>query len=83
MILIYNQAFGVGVYENDDDDIYKTDDLSTYDFTLDDKSHKLHHKSKIHFGTNCIDNFVENTTVKTNLFEELKSTVEIPPGNLI
>ena len=30
------QAFGVGAYEEDDDDIYARDDINRYDFALDD-----------------------------------------------
>ena len=32
---IVGQAFGVGVYEEDDEDIYAKDDVSRYDFCLD------------------------------------------------
>ena len=32
---IAGQAFGVGAYEEDDDDIYQRDDMSRYDFSLD------------------------------------------------
>ncbi|XP_063695584.1 G patch domain-containing protein 1 homolog [Culicoides brevitarsis] len=33
---IKGQAFGVGALEDDDEDIYMRDDMSKYDFTLDD-----------------------------------------------
>merc|ERR1719219_1079180 len=32
---ITGQAFGVGAYEEDDEDIYQRDDMSRYDFALD------------------------------------------------
>lgn len=31
---IRGQAFGVGAYERDDEDIYGKDDMSNYDFSL-------------------------------------------------
>uniref|UniRef100_A0A336L580 CSON004539 protein n=1 Tax=Culicoides sonorensis TaxID=179676 RepID=A0A336L580_CULSO len=39
---IKGQAFGVGALEEDDDDIYARDDMSRYDFSLDD-----HKKTKL------------------------------------
>ena len=35
---ITGQAFGVGAYEEDDEDIYQRDDMSRYDFALEDPS---------------------------------------------
>ena len=32
---ITGQAFGVGAYEEEDDDIYQRDDMSRYDFSLE------------------------------------------------
>lgn len=79
-VLIYTQAFGVGAYENDDDDIYATEDLSNYDFTLEDKSQKSKNKSKTNnIHSECIDGFVEDDS-KHGLFDELPSAVQIPPG---
>ena len=37
---IAGQAFGVGAYEEDDDDIYQRDDMSRYDFALGIVSNK-------------------------------------------
>lgn len=34
---ITGQAFGVGAFEEDDDDIYARDDMTNYDFNLDAK----------------------------------------------
>ena len=31
---ISGQAFGVGAFEEDDDDVYSRDDMSNYDFSL-------------------------------------------------
>lgn len=35
---IKGQAFGVGAFEEDDEDIYARDDMTRYDFTMADKS---------------------------------------------
>jgi len=32
---IRGQAFGVGAFEEEDDDIYSREDMSQYDFTID------------------------------------------------
>ncbi|XP_058461495.1 G patch domain-containing protein 1 homolog [Malaya genurostris] len=37
---IRGQAFGVGALEDDDEDIYARDDMSRYDYSLDDKPKK-------------------------------------------
>lgn len=37
---IKGQAFGVGAFEEDDEDIYARDDLTRYDFAMGDKSKK-------------------------------------------
>lgn len=36
-ISIKGQAFGVGAFEDDDDDIYAKDDMSSYDFRLEER----------------------------------------------
>lgn len=36
--MIYVQAFGVGAFEEEDEDIYAKDDMSQYDFALDTPS---------------------------------------------
>ena len=38
---IRGQAFGVGAFEEDDDDIYAREDLTTYDFSLEDKTNEM------------------------------------------
>lgn len=35
MTQFFNQAFGVGAFEREDQDIYAADDMSQYDFALD------------------------------------------------
>ena len=50
---IVGQAFGVGAYEEDDDDIYQRDDMSRYDFALGMVSNK-----KLNFGEYFINKFL-------------------------
>ncbi|XP_026817335.1 G patch domain-containing protein 1 [Rhopalosiphum maidis] len=76
---IHGQAFGVGAYEDDDDDIYAAEDMSNYDFSLEEKSQKLKNKSKINnLNPECIDGFVEDES-KHGLFEDLPPPIQIPP----
>ena len=44
---IAGQAFGVGAYEEDDDDIYQRDDMSRYDFALGIVSNVSNKKSLV------------------------------------
>lgn len=44
-ITIKGQAFGVGAFEEDDDDIYSKDDMSKYDFRLDSQKQSKSAKS--------------------------------------
>ncbi|XP_017135222.1 G patch domain-containing protein 1 homolog [Drosophila miranda] len=56
---IRGQAFGVGAFEEEDDDIYARDDLTRYDFSLADKKpkqKKLQHVQQRH----VIDGFSED-----------------------
>ncbi|XP_029160727.1 G patch domain-containing protein 1 homolog [Nylanderia fulva] len=58
---IHGQAFGVGAFEADDEDIYEREDMSRYDFALDPE-----HKKKTRWSqdapsssqTDCLDDFV-------------------------
>lgn len=55
---IRGQAFGVGALEDDDDeDVYSKDDMSRYDFSLEDKSKKpAAIKSSAHLN-DCLEGF--------------------------
>ncbi|XP_014363967.2 G patch domain-containing protein 1 homolog [Papilio machaon] len=59
-VSIRGQAFGVGAFEADDDDIYATEDMSHYDFTLGgpakDKPKKVNAKTN-----NVLDGFVKSS----------------------
>ncbi|KAL6429697.1 hypothetical protein ACFW04_007544 [Cataglyphis niger] len=58
---IHGQAFGVGAFEADDEDIYEKEDMSRYDFSLDPE-----HKTKTRWSqdvptssqTDCLEGFV-------------------------
>lgn len=58
---IHGQAFGVGAFEADDEDIYEREDMSRYDFALDPE-----HKKKTRWSldapsssqNDCLDGFV-------------------------
>lgn len=80
-IFLYNQAFGVGAYEDDDDDIYATEDMTNYDFSLEDKSNLK--KKSVSYNTDpeCLEGFVEEDGKKHGLFDELSPPPDIPPGN--
>lgn len=57
---IKGQAFGVGAFEDDDDDIYARDDMTKYDFLLGGKANAATRPSKAIENTkNFIDGFVE------------------------
>lgn len=58
---IKGQAFGVGAFEDDDDDIYAKDDMSKYDFLLGGKANASKQPTKAIEGTKTfIDGFVES-----------------------
>lgn len=58
---IKGQAFGVGAFEIEDDDIYAKDDMSKYDFLLGGKAATSSRKTKaIENSKSFIDGFVED-----------------------
>jgi len=62
---IRGQAFGVGAFEEEDDDIYARDDMTRYDFSLADKQpkqKKIHHVQQRH----VIDGFSEDKSGTTH-----------------
>lgn len=57
--------------------------MSKYDFTLEDKSQKLKNKLKSNnVSLDCIEGFVQDDN-KHGLFDEVSSSIQIPPGNPI
>ncbi|KAH8261247.1 hypothetical protein KR044_005811 [Drosophila immigrans] len=62
---IRGQAFGVGAFEEEDDDIYARDDMTRYDFSLADKQpkkKKVEHVQQRH----VIDGFSEDKSNSTH-----------------
>ncbi|KAL7734837.1 hypothetical protein ACLKA6_011118 [Drosophila palustris] len=62
---IRGQAFGVGAFEEEDDDIYARDDMTRYDFSLADrqpKQKKIQHVQQRH----VIDGFSEDKSGSTH-----------------
>ncbi|XP_072754107.1 G patch domain-containing protein 1 homolog [Anoplolepis gracilipes] len=59
---IHGQAFGVGAFEADDEDIYEREDMSRYDFALDDPKHKKKTRwsqdALTSSQTDCLDGFI-------------------------
>lgn len=71
-VTIKGQAFGVGAFEEDDDDIYGRDDMSKYDFRLDSKSEKSTAKNLKSIQRDFIAGFNDAT----------KSLARITPKNI-
>jgi G patch domain-containing protein 1 len=55
------QAFGVGAFEEDDDDIYSREDMSQYDFTLDTETTTSKQKRQITAA--AFANYAGNTLI--------------------
>lgn len=75
---ISGQAFGVGALEEDDDDIYARDDLTKYDFSLDDHGKR---RQKTIEGVQD-KNVVQGFGISTNRFVADKEifAVTVPDG---
>ncbi|XP_034825944.1 G patch domain-containing protein 1 homolog [Maniola hyperantus] len=58
-VSIRGQAFGVGAFEADDDDIYASEDMSHYDFALGNPAEKTKPKKSGDKGTNVLEGFVK------------------------
>ncbi|XP_062130896.1 G patch domain-containing protein 1 homolog [Drosophila sulfurigaster albostrigata] len=71
---IRGQAFGVGAFEEEDDDIYARDDMTRYDFSLADKQPK---KKKVEYvqQRHVIDGFSED---KSNSTLSQPYTIDLP-----
>ncbi|KAH8339043.1 hypothetical protein KR074_001198 [Drosophila pseudoananassae] len=71
---IRGQAFGVGAFEDEDDDIYARDDLTRYDFSLADKKPKTK-KQEFVQQRNIIDGFSED---KSGVALQAPFTIDLP-----
>lgn len=54
---ISGQAFGVGAFEAEDDDIYERDDMTKYDFSLEEKRRKKEKKEVLAIQQGALDGF--------------------------
>ncbi|KAJ9586453.1 hypothetical protein L9F63_019891 [Diploptera punctata] len=61
-VLITGQAFGVGAFEEEDEDIYCQEDMSQYDFSLEStskqKSQETNSKSLQNYGEEILQGFI-------------------------
>ncbi|XP_055317204.1 G patch domain-containing protein 1 homolog [Sitodiplosis mosellana] len=62
-VTIRGQAFGVGAFEEDDDDIYGRDDMSKYDFRLENKIESGSSKSSRYKERGFISGFSDASSV--------------------
>lgn len=75
-VTIKGQAFGVGAFEEDDDDIYGRDDLTKYDFQLGNKTDKnINSLNAITSATQFIDGFEK--TSKTSSQKSIKRIFKV------
>lgn len=57
LVFFFLQAFGVSVFEEEDEDIYGTEDLTNYDFTLEPEAEKKKIKKQEYPQLDCIEGF--------------------------
>ncbi|XP_066592030.1 G patch domain-containing protein 1 homolog [Prorops nasuta] len=79
---IRGQAFGVGAFEADDDDIYEREDMSRYDFTLGPEHKKKSRWSKHDhvMSHDCLEGFIN---AKNNLKAENLFPPPVLPKNFV
>ncbi|KAK0090511.1 hypothetical protein PV325_012565 [Microctonus aethiopoides] len=86
---IRGQAFGVGAFEADDDDIYERDDMSRYDFTLGPETKKNNRVAKSSasesLGCRHLEGFVlgENRLERKKHFSPPKLSENFKPIHVI
>lgn len=61
-VTIRGQAFGVGAFEEDDDDIYGRDDMAKYDFQLSNRQAKSGSRQELNRAQQFIDGFEKSST---------------------
>ncbi|CAL4210802.1 unnamed protein product, partial [Meganyctiphanes norvegica] len=74
-LLIKGQAFGVGAFEEEDEDIYATEDMSNYDFSGDDVNKKQNRKEsdKYHQAIMDLSDRVEGFKLSSQPLQTLKN----------
>ncbi|CAK9829076.1 G patch domain-containing protein 1 homolog [Anthophora retusa] len=76
---IHGQAFGVGAFEADDEDIYERDDMSRYDFALGPERKPKTRWSNDNSSKNSNSNYLEGFALAKNKLEQKKV---FPPPEL-
>ncbi|XP_076764140.1 G patch domain-containing protein 1 [Xylocopa sonorina] len=76
---IHGQAFGVGAFEADDDDIYEKEDMSRYDFSLGPERKTKSRWSDDTSSRNSSSNWLEGFTLTKHKLEQKKI---FPPPEL-
>ncbi|KAJ6646599.1 G patch domain-containing protein 1 like [Pseudolycoriella hygida] len=74
---IKGQAFGVGAFEEDDDDIYAKDDMTNYDFKLGEKSKTTTKKQPQTQSANVIEGFAVSNSHQKRMNKKIY-TVDVP-----
>lgn len=78
-VTIRGQAFGVGAFEEDDDDIYGRDDMSKYDFRLENQIESGSSKSSRYKERGFIVGFSDASSV-SRIKTKFVFKVPLPPG---
>lgn len=84
-ISVSGQAFGVGAFENEDEDIYARDDMSKYDFELESAKTKNKTKKPLPKPDKSEKNILDGFIVATNKILSIKTSFPAPilPKNFI
>lgn len=77
---ISGQAFGVGAMEEDDDDIYAKDDLTRYDFSLEDKKKAKPKQVEDQAGFNIVEGFLGAKPGGNNKIVKEVFKIQLPTG---
>lgn len=79
-VTIRGQAFGVGAFEEDDDDIYGRDDMTKYDFRLDSQKESGPSKSARNIEHGYINGFSEAKQTPSRITTKNVFRVKLPYG---
>ncbi len=81
LAVLFFQAFGVSVFEDEDEDIYHTEDLSNYDFALGPSNERKSSKKPNTVEDDCIEGFHKAT--KPLKMKEKFPLPNIPTGKTL
>lgn len=80
-VTIRGQAFGVGAFEEDDDDIYGRDDMTKYDFRLDTQKESGPSKSARNVERGYICGFTEAKQTPSRITTKNVFRISLPYGH--